>query len=152
MDNDTLVSRRSSGYDRLGKVRPVIDHLSKKFAELYQPHCEVAIDEAMIKFQGRSSLKQYNPIKPVKRGIKVWVLADSHNGYFKKFQVYTGKEDNRVEHGFGERLVKTLIAELHGKHHHAFFDNFFTSEKLLQDLLCMHVELQERIVGAFHQP
>ena len=27
------------------------------------------------------------------------------------------------------------IVELHGKHHHAFFDNFFTSEKLLQDQL-----------------
>ena len=51
-DNDTLVSRGSPGYDWLGKVRPVIDHLSKKFAELYQPHCELAIDEAMIKFQG----------------------------------------------------------------------------------------------------
>ena len=82
-DNDTLVSRGSPGYDWLEKVRPVIDHLSKKFAELYQLHCEVTIDEAMIKFQGRSSLKQYNPMKPVKHGIKVWVLADSHNGYFK---------------------------------------------------------------------
>ena len=134
-DNDTLAPRGSPGYNRLGKVRPVIDHLSMKFAELYQPHCEVAIDEAMIKFQGQSSLKQYSPMKPVKRGIKVWVLADSHNGYFKKFQVYTGKDENRVEHGLGERVVKTLTAELHGKHHHAFFDNFFTSEKLLQDLL-----------------
>ena len=38
-----------------------------------------------------SCLKQYNLMKPVKRGIKVWVLADSHNGYFQKFQVYTGK-------------------------------------------------------------
>ena len=51
-NNDTLVPRGSPGYDQLGKVQPVIDHLSKKFAELYQPHCEVAIDEAMIKFQG----------------------------------------------------------------------------------------------------
>ena len=31
--------------------------------------------------------------------------------------------------------MKTLIAELHGKHHHTFFDNFFTGEKLLPDLL-----------------
>ena len=44
-----------------------------------------------------------------------------------------GKEGNRVEHGLGERVGNT--AELHGKHHHAFFNNFFTSEKLLQDLL-----------------
>ena len=135
VDNDTLVPRDSPGYDRLGKVRPLIDHLSNKFEELYQPHREVAIDEAMIKFQGRSSLKQYNPMKPIKRGIKVWVLADSHNGYFMKFQVYTGKEGNRVEHGLGERVVKTLTDGLQGQHHHVFFDNFFTSEKLMQDLL-----------------
>ena len=32
-------------------------------------------------------------------------------------------------------MVKTLTAELRGKHHHAFFDNFFTSEKLLKDQL-----------------
>ena len=66
VDNVTLVPRDSPGYDRLGKVRPLIDHLSKKFEELYQPHHEVAIDEAMIKFQGRASLKQYNPMKPDK--------------------------------------------------------------------------------------
>ena len=65
----------------------------------------------------------------------MWVLADNHNGYFQKFQVYTGKEGNTVEHFLGERVVKTLIAELHGKHHHTFFDNFFTGEKLLPDLL-----------------
>ncbi len=46
----------------------------------------------MIKFQGRS--EQYLPMKPVKRGIKVWVLADSRNGYFHKFQVYAGKENS----------------------------------------------------------
>ena len=134
-DNDSLLPRDAPGYDRLGKVRPVIEHLSTKFAALYEPHREVAIDEAMIKFQGRSSLKQYNPMKPIKRGIKVWVLADSHNGYFMRFQVYTGKDGNRVEHGLGERVVKTLTSELKGKHHHTFFDNFFTSEKLVQDLL-----------------
>lgn len=67
-DNDTLVPHDSPGYNRLGKVRPLIDYLSRRFADLYQPHCEVAIDEAMIKFQGRSSLKQYNPMKPIKCG------------------------------------------------------------------------------------
>ena len=82
VDNSTLTPRGSPGYDRLGKVRPVIDHLSACFLDLYDPHREVAVDEAMIKFTGRSTLKQFMPMKPVKRGIKVWALADSHNGYF----------------------------------------------------------------------
>lgn len=134
-DNDLLVPRGSPGHDRLGKVRPIIDHLSSRFTEMYQPHCEVSVDEAMIKFQGRSSLKQYMPLKPVKRGIKVWVLADSHNGYFRKFEVYSGKKGDSTEKGLGARVVKSLTSELHGKNHHVFFDNYFTSVNLLEDLL-----------------
>ena len=133
VENATLTPRGSPGYDRLGKVRPVIDHLSSRFSDLYDPHREVAVDEAMIKFTGRSTLKQFMPMKPVKRGIKVWALADSHNGYFHKFQVYTGKEGSG-EKQLGQRVVKDLTQHLKGKNHHVFFDNFFTSEKLLRDL------------------
>ena len=93
-DNATLQPHGSSGHDRLGKVRLIINHLSVKFSELYHPHKEVAVDEAMVKFQGRSSLKQYMPMKPVKRGIKVWVLGDSHTGYFSKFDIYCGKSSS----------------------------------------------------------
>ena len=31
----------------------------------------VSINESMILFKGRSSLKQYNPMKPIKRGYKI---------------------------------------------------------------------------------
>ena len=130
VDNDTLVPRGEDGHDRLGKVRPLIDHLSTKFAEAYEPHRDISVDEAMIKFQGRSSLKQYMPLKPTKRGIKVWVAADSTNGYFSRFEIYTGKKDNTTEHGLGARVVKTLTADLKGKYHHVYFDNYFTSLKL----------------------
>ena len=133
VENATLTPRGSPGYDRLGKVRPVIDHLSSRFSDLCDPHREVAVDEAMIKFTGRSTLKQFMPMKPVKRGIKVWALADSHNGYFHKFQVYTGKEGSG-EKQLGQRVVKDLTQHLKGRNHHVFFDNFFTSEKLLCDL------------------
>ena len=84
-DNSTLLPKGSPGYDRLDKVRQVIDHLSKQFADLYEPNKEVAVDEAMIKFTGRSAVKQYMPMKPIRRGIRVWVLGDSHNGYFHTF-------------------------------------------------------------------
>ena len=78
VDNSALSLRGSANYDKLGKVRPLIKHFQEKFSSLYNPNCEIAIDEAMIKFQGCSSLKQYMPMKPIKRGgIKVWVQADS---------------------------------------------------------------------------
>ena len=134
VDNDTLEPRESPSYDRLGKVCPLIDHFTNKFKEVYMPHKEVAVDEAMIKFTGRSSLKQYLPMKPIKRGIKVWVLGDSSNGYFCNFQVYTGKVNNTTEKGLGARVVKDLTSDLKGKYHHCFFDNYFTSASLLFDL------------------
>ena len=94
VDNTQIIAHGQPGYDKLGKVRPVIEHCSRVFEESYNPHRECAIDEAMIPFQGRSSLKQYMPLKPVKRVIKVWVRADSHNGYFNQFQIYKGKGTN----------------------------------------------------------
>ena len=132
--NDTLPQRDSPSYDRLGKVRPLIDHFSHKFKSVYLPHKEVAIDEAMIKFTGRSSLKQYMPMKPIKRGIKVWVLGDSSNGYLSNFQIYTGKVGETAETGLGARVVKYLTHDLKGKYHHVFFDNFFSSVSLLANL------------------
>ena len=56
----------------------MIDELSKRFTDLYKPHREVAVDEAMIKFTGRSSVKQYMPMKPIKRGIKVHSDVHTH--------------------------------------------------------------------------
>ena len=79
----------------------------------------------MIKFQGRSSLKQNLPMKPIKRGIKVWVRADSRNGYFSLFEVYTGKKKGAVKIQLGARVVKGLTKELQGKWHHVYFDIFF---------------------------
>ena len=133
VNNDNLAPRGDPMHDRLGKVRPFIDHLSSKFSSLYDPSQDVAVDEAMIKFQGRSALKQYMPMKPIKRGIKVWVLGDSTNGYFSRFQVYTGRQENR-EVGLGAHVVKTLTSDLKNKYHHVYFDNFFTSVQLLEQL------------------
>ena len=51
-DNSQLPPRGEPGYDRLGKVREIMDKVLQRFLALYQPlyqpHCENAIDEAMI--------------------------------------------------------------------------------------------------------
>ena len=91
VDNTTLHPRGNPLHDRLGKVRPIIEHLEKRFAQVYEPNRELSVDEAMIKFQGRSSIKQYMPMKPTKRGIKVWVLADGINGFFPGSMFTLGK-------------------------------------------------------------
>ena len=52
----------------------------------------MSVDESMIPFKGRSALKQYMPLKPVKRDYKVWCIADAKTGYVLKFEIYTGKQ------------------------------------------------------------
>ena len=134
VDNDSLPARGEEGYSRLQKVDPVISALKTNFQSAYYPHCELSIDEAMIPFKGRSSMKQYLPLKPVKRGFKVWAMADAHNGYMYDFNVYTGATGNR-EMGLGEKVVLTLAESVKGRHHQLYFDNYFTSINLLTKLL-----------------
>ena len=51
-------------------------------------------------------MKQYIPQKPTKRGLKVWMRADSTNGYVSEFQIYVGKEKGSVESKLGERVMR----------------------------------------------
>ena len=135
VDNTTFLPWSDPGYDKLGKVRPVIRILSEQFLQNYSPHCENSIDEAMIKFKGRSSMKQYLPKKPVKRGFKVWVRADGVNGYVCEFEVYTGKTDGERELGLGGNVVKRLTRNITGHNYTVYCDNYFTSATLFRDFL-----------------
>ena len=58
----------------------------------------VSIDEQMLETKARISFLQYLPKKPKKWGVKLWVLADSLNGYVPAFEIYTGASDG-AEHG-----------------------------------------------------
>ena len=130
-DNSTLVPPGSPEYNKLGKVQPVIDSLSQSFQEVYTPGKNVSVDEAMIPFKCRSSRKQYMPKKPVRRGIKVWALADSENGYIANFQVYMGKQGDTIEKRLGAKVVEHLIAPYMDSYRNVYFDNFFTGIDLL---------------------
>ncbi|CAG4935966.1 unnamed protein product [Parnassius apollo] len=92
----------------------------------------MAIDESMIKFKGRSYLKQYMPKKPVKRGYKVWMLCAS-SGYCLKFDVYTGKAE-KVEKNLGARVVLDFTQDLQSKTYKFYFDNYFNSYVLQHEL------------------
>ena len=65
VDNSQLAPRNTPEYNKLGKVQTIIDLLSHQFETIFNLNKEVAVDEAMIKFKGRSTLKQYLPKKPV---------------------------------------------------------------------------------------
>ena len=86
-------------------------------------------------------MKQYMPMKPVKRGFKVWVMADALNGYFYAFDVYVGRRsDGRgAEVGLGEQVVLQLTERLRGARYQVFFYNFFPTCSLLETLKRQHL-------------
>ena len=55
------------------------------------------------------------------------------NGYFSCFDVYTGRKEQREE-GLSAHVVKLLTSDLKHKYHHVYFDNYFTSFQLFEDL------------------
>lgn len=123
--------------DRLAKLRPFIECLNKNFNDFYHGTRELSVDESMILFKGRSTIKQYNPMKPIKRGYKLWCLADQR-GYIKHFSVYQGRDEATEtqfsEYGLGERVVLSLTKKEWHKNRIIYFDNYFTSIKLLERL------------------
>ena len=117
-------------------MRGFLDTFVNTCKELYQPFQNISIDARMVKSKGRSGIKQYIKNKPTKWGIKLWVLADSLNGYTCDFEVYTGKNTAYPlsEKGLGYDVVMRLTEALLNQGYHLFFDNFYTSRTLVNDL------------------
>lgn len=133
-DNQKMAKRGEPGFDKLYKVRPLIEGTKELFQNAAVVTNSQSIDECMIKFKGRSTIKQYMPMKPVKRGFKVWARCDSETGYLYEFEVYTVKKEGVTEVGLGARVVKNLSQSLIDKNVsniHIAFDNFFTSYELM---------------------
>jgi hypothetical protein len=82
---------------KLYYIEDVVACLKKTFAKAISESNRQSIDESMVKFKGRSSLKQYLPLKPIKRGVKIWERFASRTGYVYDFNIYSGKEEKSSE-------------------------------------------------------
>ena len=88
----------------------------------------------MIAFKGSTFMKQYLPAKPIKWSFKVWTIAEAATGYVCGFQVYVGKRAAPSRNGLGYDVVMELSEMYQYQRRHLYFDNFFSSIKLLRDL------------------
>ena len=82
--------------DLIYKVRPLVELHNNLSQFYYIPGKSLNIDEAMIKFKGRLKFRQYICNKPVKFGIKAFLLCNSINGYCYNITIYTGKGTTEV--------------------------------------------------------
>ncbi|XP_071440054.1 piggyBac transposable element-derived protein 3-like [Hetaerina americana] len=142
-DNANMVDKDSPLNDRLFKIRPIYDHVVKKFQAIPQSGV-LCVDEQIVPFKGKSTLKQYNPKKPYKWGYKIFVLGDT-KGLVHNFEVYTGKITplpGVTDIGASGNVVLNLVSILESnKNFTLYFDNWFT-------LLALLIELHKKGVSS----
>lgn len=145
--------------DKFAKLRPLFDILNKKFIDMSP--CEEAhsIDESMVPYFGHHGSKQFIKGKPIRWGYKLWV-GTTVAGYIEWFEPYQGSttvlSNKYKDLGLGASVVLEFAEVLQRKysknvHFHLFFDNFFTSLHLLEELKSMGLKgtgtIRENRVG-----
>lgn len=139
-DNSQCPPRNHPNFDKLFKVRPLINFFSQKFAEVYVPDKNISVDESLVHFTGRLGIKQYIPSKRARYGLKLNKLCESATGYVHSFRVYQGK-DSQLQPpecysymGISGKIVLELAFPLLQKGYHIYMDNYYTSLPFLRHL------------------
>lgn len=133
IDNNSPPPERNA----LWKVQPIINSFRNVCLKLPRNNTAYSIDEQMIPFSGRCSLKQYVKNKPRPVGLKNFVLTTSY-GLVLDFEVYQGNRTRLInpELGLGPGIVLRLVESLPAGSF-IFFDRYFSTIPLfgkLQDL------------------
>jgi hypothetical protein len=133
MSNNTeQPTREDPDFDKLFKVRKLLDYLNSNFKEHAEMEKVMAVDEQMIPFKGRLGLKVYMANKPAKWGIKIWALA-GQSGYVHSFNVFGDNllaTEGALGIGASGQTVLNLTETLEPGTE-VFFDNYFASPGLL---------------------
>ena len=121
-------------YDKMFKVKKLIQHCNSVFPKYYSFSQHVALDESIIKTKSRVDNLTYNPMKPVKRGIKVFSLCDANDSrfpYLLSFEPYMGSDYHKTTiNGKTFETVKRLTKPLFGTYARVYVDNYYTSVPL----------------------
>ena len=105
----------------------------------WKPGRDVAVDEAIRRYTGRSKEITTIPGKPISTGLKIWVIAQ--RGFFLRWVFHRpGKKGGPVGVKKPKELNKTqsvvphLLSLLPKATYHLYCDNLFTSVKLFEYL------------------
>ncbi len=77
--------------DDLFKIRPVLDLMNSNWSKYNNADQILSVDEAIIKYNGRIKFRQYIMNKPVKWGIKAFLICNSLDRYCHGLEIYYGK-------------------------------------------------------------
>ncbi|XP_050299757.1 piggyBac transposable element-derived protein 4-like [Anthonomus grandis grandis] len=129
-DNKTIVPGK-----RLGKIKPLVDILKRKFQNLFCPGEFIVIDETLVPWRGRLIFRQYIPNKAHRYGIKLFKLC-SVDGYTWDLKIYSGKSaSGERETGLAKNVCMELLHNLLDQGRTLYVDNFYRSYELAKALL-----------------
>lgn len=136
-DNTDCKPTTHADHDRLFKLRPLLTAFQANCLSIDQ-ESEQSIDEQIVPYKGRVPIKQYVRNKPHKWGFKLF-LRCGVSGIVYDFRVYTGKGtvSNAADSGLGisGNVVLDLCQNVpRGRNFEVYFDNWFSSEKLVEEL------------------
>jgi hypothetical protein len=122
----------ASPHNPIPRIQSLAATLNQSFAAHYIPSQALTLDETVVAFKGRSSIKQYIPSKPHKWGFKIYSLAS--DDYLLHFEVYEGKEEVKTAEGSTFHTVMRMIDQYQNRGHILYCDSWFTSPLLLDSL------------------
>ena len=99
---NNLEVREKEKTDKLWRLQPWLDSLQNSLKKLPQEE-HSSVDEVMVPFKGKSSVKQYMRNKPHKWGFKLWGREEA-SGTLSEFDVYQGASGQQSKPG---QLSKT---------------------------------------------
>jgi len=88
----------------------------------------ICIDEGMVKFSGRVKFKIYMPHKPIKKGLKIYILADSESGFVCSLKLHqTSGYKN-------EDLIMYLTKKYQFANRKLYMDNYYNSFEIVKKM------------------
>lgn len=142
--------------DKFYKVRPVLEAVRKRLLQFDVGEI-ISIDEQIIPFDGRLVMKQFMKDKPIKWGLKVYILCGK-DGLPYDFFIYQGNttelsELNVEKFGFCASVVLHLADRLDSRGHKMFYDNYFSNYHVLEIMKMQGVHVAGTIrVNRFGKP
>lgn len=125
-------NEESDPNNRLSNIIHIIDILNSNFKKYYNPDEMLCVDKSLVPFRGRIMFQQYLKQKRHRYGIKDFKLCGDP-GYTYSFQMYTGKEENKLKLNKKIRdkiagnksaeVVMSLCKDILGKGHTICIDN-----------------------------
>lgn len=88
----------------------------------------------MVRSKAKTHFRQYIRNKPTKWGFKYWVLADV-TAYTVDFDIYIGSAAESSGKGLSFDVVIKLVEPYKFQGYDLYFDNFYTSPTLLDELI-----------------